>query len=334
MGLLAPRGMASARESSTGGPGYRRARLRVTDVQITSAAGTYIALEQGYFEAEGIDIELIRVAPGDQVPALIVGSVDVIGAAINAALFNALARNLPLRLVADHGTNLPNASASGWVVRKDLVDSGRYRRPSDAVGWRVGVGTPNSTLDIALDKFLRTGGLSIDDVKMVLMPYAEMLAAFANKALEAAWFQEPFTTIAVERGLVWRGPLAGEVYPGQQIAVVVFGKRLIDDRELAVRYLRAYVRGVRDYVRGVIEKDPELFGKVVPILARYTTMKDPELFRKAVPSGLKRDPVPNLESMEADLEWMLARGWVERRFRLRDFVDLGFIQEALRQLGP
>src|SRR5436309_1575040 len=86
------------------------ARVRITDAQITSAAGSYIAAEKGYFREEGIEVEFIPTG-ADQVPIVVADQADVAGAPINAFLFNAFARGIPLRVVADHGANLPGAAA-------------------------------------------------------------------------------------------------------------------------------------------------------------------------------------------------------------------------------
>ena len=47
--------------------------VRITDIQITSAAGSYIAAAKGYFEAEGIRVEFVPVSTADQIPALVAG---------------------------------------------------------------------------------------------------------------------------------------------------------------------------------------------------------------------------------------------------------------------
>lgn len=309
-------------------------KVRITDIQITSAAGSYVADARGYFREEGIEAEFLTMAGADQVPAVVSGTADVAGTAITAALFNALARGLPIKLVADHGANLPGASAGGWAVRKDLVDSGRYNGPADVRGWKVASGTPGSAADIALDRFLRQGGLTIDDIELVVMAYPDVIPAFANKALDGVYFQEPFTTIAVNQGLAVRGPIGYDIYPNQQIGVVAFGQRLTGDRDLALRYLRAYVRGVRDYVKGFIQRDQATFDQLVPILIEHTTVKERALFEQAIPSGLKADPVPNVQSMKDDQEWYVARGLVQQRVDVDSIVDLSLVEEAIRQLGP
>src|SRR5204862_2125332 len=55
--------------------------VRITDIQITSAAGSYIAAENGYFKTEGIDPQFLPVGAADQVTAIVADSADVAGAA-------------------------------------------------------------------------------------------------------------------------------------------------------------------------------------------------------------------------------------------------------------
>ena len=333
----APNTAPAAAAPAPAAPAAKPAQLadvRITDIQITSAAGSYIAEARGYFQQEGIRAEFVGMSGTDQVPAVVSGTADVTGTAINAFLFNAFGRGLPLKIVADHGANLANASAGGMAIRKDLVDSGAVRGPADLRGLKVGSGTAGSAADIALDRYLRQGGLTLRDVEVVVLSFPDMLPALANRALDAAYYQEPFTTFAVERGIAARGPIGYEVYPDQQIGVVLFGEKLTGNRDLGLRYLRAYTRGVRDYVKGIMERDPAIFDQVVPILIERTTVKERALFERAVPSGLKADPIPNVQSMIDDQEWYIANELVQQRVNVADIVDLSLIEEVIRQLGP
>src|SRR5262245_50784333 len=255
-GAAAPGGLATAGAAvaapSPAAATRAPAVVRITDIQIAPAAGSDIAAEKGYFEEEGIRAEFVPVSSAEQFPAMVAGQADAAGAAIDAFLLNAFARGLPVKIVADHGANLPGASAGGWATRKDLVDSGAYQGPGSVRGWKVGLSQVSNSAAISLERFLRGGGLRTEDVEIVLLPFPDQIPAFANGAIDGAYWQEPFTTIAVERGLVVRGPLGYDVYPYQQIAGVLFGEKLLSDRALAVRHLRAYTRGVRDYVKAMI----------------------------------------------------------------------------------
>ncbi|HLQ31165.1 MAG TPA: ABC transporter substrate-binding protein [Chloroflexota bacterium] len=325
---------ASPKASASAAAKAGLAAVKITDIQITSAAGSYIADAKGYFRDEGIQAEFVRMGGGDQIPAIVSGTADVTGTAIAAALYNAFGRDLPLKMVADHGANLTNASAGGFVVRKDLVDSGQYKGPASVKGWKVAEGVPDGTPDVAMDKWLHTAGLSLKDINITYLGFPETLQALTNKAIEATYYQEPFTTIAVDRGVAVRAAPAWEMYPNQQIAVVVFGPRMNNDKGLSQRYVRAYLRGVRDYVKGLIDKDKAKFDEVVPILIEHTTVKQPELFDKAIPSGLRPDGMPNLQSIKDDLDYFTQKGSVKEKFDINKYFDLSFVEQANKDLGP
>ena len=322
---------SSAAASASTKPGGL-ASVKITDIQITSAAGSYIADAKGYFKEEGIQADFVRMGGGDQIPAIVSGSADVTGTAIAVSLYNAFARDLPLKMVADHGANLVNASAGGFVVRKDLAD--QFKGPASVKGWKVAEAVPDSTPDVAMDKWLHTGGLSIADLDITYLGFPETLQALTNKAIQATYYQEPFTTIAINQGVAVRGVPAWEMYPNQQIAVVVFGPKMNGNKDLSQRYIRAYLRGVRDYVKGLIQKDQAMFDQVVPILIEHTTVKQRDLFEKAIPSGLRADAMPNVQSIKDDLDYYLQKGKVTKKFDIDNYFDLSYIQQANKDLGP
>jgi len=319
---------------STPRPHIEPTQLRISHAMITSSAGNYIAAEKGYFEEEGIQVEFVYSIGGTETMAFVVsGHTDIGAGLISAGLFNAFARNIPVKIVADHGANLPNASAGGMTFRKDLVDRGIIRQPGDLRGRKIAIATEGSAAHITLDRYLQAAGLTLSDVNVVVIPLPDTIAAFDNQAIEAAYWQEPFTTIAVERGLIIRGPIGFDIYPYQQIGGILFGPRMMADRPIGQRYMRAYVRGVRDYVKALQERDPVAFDEVVPILIKYTSVKDRALFEKAIPSGLKPDPIPNIQSLRDDQEWYLAHGYQTQRINIDDFVDTSFVEQAIRELG-
>jgi NitT/TauT family transport system substrate-binding protein len=310
------------------------ARVRITDAQITSAAGSYIADAKGYFREEGIQAEFVRMGGGDQIPAIVSGTADVTGTAIAAALYNAFGRDLPLKMVADHGANLKDAAAGGLVVRKDLFDAGKFTGPASIKGWKLAEAVPASTPDVAMDKWLHTGGLSLKDISITYLGFPETLQALTNKALDAAYYQEPFTTIGVNQGTIVRAVPAWEMYLNQQIAVVVFGPKMNGNKDLSQRFIRAYLRGARDYVKGLIQKDQAMFDQVVPILIEHTTVKQRDLFEKAIPSGLRPDGMPNVQSIKDDLNYFIQNGDVKEKFDIDKYFDLSYIQQANKDLGP
>jgi NitT/TauT family transport system substrate-binding protein len=307
--------------------------VRVADFQITSMAGSYIAAEKGYFQKEGIKAEFVPMAIADQMPALLSGSVDAFGIGIGAALYNAFSQGIGATMFADHGTSLKDASSNGWIVRKDLVDSGRYRGPADAKGLKVALSLPGSVVEIDLERYLAQGGHTLKDITYANLNLPDIIPAFTGKSLDAAYSLEPFTTIALQKGLVVRGPTGYDLYPGHQNGALTFSEKVSAERDVVLRYLRAYVRGVRDYVKAIIRKDAATFDEISQILVAHTTVKNPAMFRQAMPSGLNADPVLNTSSIVDDLAWMVRNGRVQKSFDLHKNVDTILVRQAIREVG-
>src|SRR5438270_12860343 len=103
-------------------------RVRFGSIGVATDLGVFIAMDRGYFRDEGIEIEIVPFsASPDLIPALAPGEIQTAGSSANAAFFNAAARGLNLKVVADKGGCAPGACAYALVVRKDLVDSGAVR---------------------------------------------------------------------------------------------------------------------------------------------------------------------------------------------------------------
>ncbi|MGH2400162.1 MAG: ABC transporter substrate-binding protein, partial [bacterium] len=109
--------------------------LRLGVVASVSDAGFFVAQEKRYFAEEGLAVEFIPFQTAAlMVAPLGVGQLDAGGGAVSAGLFNALARGIDLRIVADKATIRTGQSYEGLVIRKDLVDAGRFRGMQDLKG--------------------------------------------------------------------------------------------------------------------------------------------------------------------------------------------------------
>src|SRR5438270_1027002 len=90
-------------------------------------AGIYMAMERGYFAEQGIDLEYVNFgSASEMVPALATRQSDGGGIAVNSATINAVARGVEIKAVADKGSMSPGFGWQAFLVRKDLVDSGRF----------------------------------------------------------------------------------------------------------------------------------------------------------------------------------------------------------------
>jgi NitT/TauT family transport system substrate-binding protein len=295
-------------------------------------SANFIAKDRGYFDKQNIDVELRTFAqPSDEVPQVATGKVDVGGGAVTAGLFNALGAGVGIELVGDNASIQPGRDVAALVVRRDLAAT--LTKPADLKGRKVAIfggnGTPSQ---IYLDRFLQRGGLSLSDVDIVTMPFPDMLAAMAGRAVDAAIEVEPLMSAGVVKGLwsVWV-PIAS-IYPNQEANVELYSPGFAKRTDLARRFAVARLQGVRDY-NDAFFKNKNKAG-VVAILTKYTAIKDPNTYSSLIVSNMAPDGRVLEASLDSDQDWYASHGFVARKVDVQKAVDQSFADYANKQLGP
>src|ERR1700747_1958055 len=110
MGAVAASGQAGAQE------------LAVGVIGASSDSPFFVADKRGYFKDEGLTVKFIRFDSAAKAMApLGTGELAVASGATSAALYNAVARGVKLRIVADKAKNPPGYGLEGVLVRRDLA---------------------------------------------------------------------------------------------------------------------------------------------------------------------------------------------------------------------
>src|SRR5438105_15946146 len=78
--------------------------LRIGITGNSADAALFIAQDRGYFKEQGLKLSYTRVqSANDTVAPLGAGQLEIGGGAISAGLFNAMARGVEVKIVADKG---------------------------------------------------------------------------------------------------------------------------------------------------------------------------------------------------------------------------------------
>jgi NitT/TauT family transport system substrate-binding protein len=298
----------------------------------------FIADKRGYFAAENLKVSFVPFdAAARMIGSLASGELEVGGGGISAGLFNAVARGLGVKIVADKSTSAAGLSTGSLMVRKDLIDVGRYKSPKDLKGWKVAVPAPGTGTSTSIDRLLQTVGLSIKDLDLTYLAFPQMLPAFLNKGIDAGFVTEPSLTAVVASGAAVPIARDDEMFPDHQIAVTLYSGRFIEkDRDAAVRFMRALLRGNRDY--NDVVRDGRLAGPgadaIIAILTEYSLIKDPALYRRIGVHACDPDGKLNLASLETDLAYFVAQGLIQGKVDLAAAIDTSIAAAAVRSLGP
>jgi NitT/TauT family transport system substrate-binding protein len=312
--------------------------VRVGVVGSASDGTFFIADAKGYFRDEGLSVAFVNFANvGEMLPALGTDQLEVGSGAPSAGLYNAVARGIDIKVVADKGSMPPGYGYMPLLVRKDLIESGRVKTLADLKGLKIGSPQQGGANVATLNEALREGGLSWGDVDAVYMGHMQLAFALENQALDAALVAEPNASLALKSGKVVRFVPGDQIYPNQQLAVVVYGGGFTRKApEAARKFMVAYLRAARDYNDAIASG--HLTGpkgdEIIAILTRYTTLKDAALYREMVPNGVDPDGRVNIASMEKDHEFIAKLGLLKGESSVKDIVDPSFAAAAVERLGP
>lgn len=297
-----------------------------------SNAAVYLALSRGYFRDEGLNVTLELIErPEDIGVAISTGRVEAAVGPVNAGQFNAIARQLPVKMVAGMVLEEPDYTSAALVVRKELVDSGRLRDYADLRGLRIAMPAPTVSFSSDLAKALALGGLSESDVDVKIIPPPDAPAALANNAIDASFMPEPFLARSVQMGIGVPWKRSGEINPRHQVVVMLYSTEFTRRQpEAATRFLTAYLRAAREYTAAMKgQGDPT---PIYQVLAEHTPIKDLSIYPALAPVPVQPDGELILESLEADQALWVRQGHIPQPVDISRAVDLQYLEAARRQL--
>lgn len=293
---------------------------------VTSADALYVAVDRGFFKAEGIDVELIPFASGAAMPpALATGELDAAFGAMAPGFYNLLGRGLKVWVVASGGPVKRPADGMQLTVRTDLV--GQIKGFKDLKGHVVSGGTRGATCDMFIRTGLQKAGVSATDVRLVYITASDQAAGYANKAIDAACSSDPFATGLIKQGLATRILSASDVVPGLDYFALSFADQLAQKPDIAARFMTAYVRGQRSIATEGL-RSPEN----MQIIVKYTGLT-PEVLRASTPPSSAPNCYISAPSVVNQLDFWQHEGLLDNRPDPGKFIDNQFCDRALHQLG-
>src|SRR3974390_604115 len=188
-----------------------QASITLATVPAIPSVSTFIAAEKGYFRAAGLDVTIERIdSLTKAVPFLATNRIQVAQGGLNAGYFNSVAKGLPVILALESGST---PLYHRIVLRSELKD--KIRTPADLKGLRVAVSGLGSTSGYEVGMVLAKAGLTIKDVDLKYVAFAQMLSALANGGIDAALEVSPFLDIAIEQKIAvpWVDPEVGYITP-------------------------------------------------------------------------------------------------------------------------
>jgi len=307
--------------SEPGQPAAAPAHIVIAMRPYMSFAPIYIAIEEGYFAEEGIDIEVIDVAnAAEGMVGLATRKIDVSAGLIDSGLFSLIGQNPGIKIVADKGYINGEAACTyiGFLVRADTPEYSPGMDMSFLDGKKM-IGWNNSVTEYALDLALATSGYSITDFSMDNLPAQTRAEALASGQYSLAGMGEPWIARGLKSGELKLWASLNQLIPDAQQAAIWYGPSLTEnDPELGIRFMRAYKRGVEQYNLGYTERNIELFAQFAK--------QDPAEIKDICLQDIRSDLTVNTQSLIEFQEWAVKVGLLDEVYPIEKFYDGRFIE--------
>ncbi len=313
-------------------PLKKKVKVKIAEDGAASGAGFYIANEKGYFKDYNIEVEFAQFANSDDMlPALAAGEVEMAGGISTASFFNAIAQGIDVKIVGDKGHNMPGKSYFTFVISDKMKNV--IKDYTDMKGKKIAISSRNSIDGYIYELMLRHAGLTEKDVETVIMSdFGSMLGALQNGSIDAALSIEPLIAQGVEKGIIHRFKDATDFAPDSQIALVLASPKFVStDRDVSLRFMLAYLKGVRDYNDAFTKGKGK--AEIVSIMTKYTALKDPAIWDKVNVTGLDPNGEMRMEDIQNQYNMYKENGATKGTFEFDKAIDTSLTEEAVKIIG-
>ncbi len=312
----------SCKHSSPGAQSPGKTKLKVTILPYLGYAPLFIASDEGYFDRQGLEIELVKITRSEQgIPALDRGDLDVLGAVLSAGVFNAIARGSGIKITADRGhLEAGRCDFTAMLARRVLIESGELSSPTALRGRNFAV-TRTSFESYYLYRLLSTAGIAPAEINVLDLPTAVLSEALRTGRVDFIVIAEPWLTRLQREGraIVWNSP--NETLTDFQISFLMYGPSLLTrNPDAGVRFMVAYLEAVEQFSQGKTERN-------LDILERHTGLPR-EILNQACWPAIRNDGRIDTKGILDFEEWALSARLMDSTVTADQFWDSRFIKEA------
>jgi NitT/TauT family transport system substrate-binding protein len=291
-----------------------RPKLRVLVTPHVSYAPLMIADAEGFFSAEGLDVEIVSgLRAEESVAALVTGDIDVLPGPLRAGLLSAIAQGAKVRIAAGQGELARDGCTYFAVVLRPGLE------PSPATPITKMRTSQDGATRYVVSRMLAPHGIDVKSIETVRIPEAVMVASLQNGSIDAVAVSEPALTRTSKAGRLWIR--AQDAVPDFQWGVLVFGERLLTkDRDAGLRFVRAYERGVTQYRQGKTARN-------VAIIAKATGESEAITREACWPTFRAGSPI-EWQSIDQFQRWANTEHLMERTLARDQVLDSAFVSAS------
>jgi NitT/TauT family transport system substrate-binding protein len=264
-----------------------------------------IARDEGFFAAEGVDVELVTFYnPQERDAAIQAGRVDAaISDLLAAALFSAGGFDMKITSLTDGRYGIVAAPSFKGKTLEALR------------GKKIGLSL-HTIIQYAVDSLLATSNVAWNEYEAVSIPRMPIrMEMVLTEQIDAVCLPEPLLTAAVQRGAVL---LASTDTIGIDAGVLMFSQNFLDKRlDDVKKFYRAYEKAAEK-----INANPDAYRQYLVDKASF-----PAEVKDAYQFITYRKPIlPAIHQIEQALSWLDTRKLLSKKIMPNDIIDVRALQ--------
>jgi len=298
--------------------------IKIGLLKTAGNGGIFVALERGYFAAEGLQPTLTYFEAAQPIAVAVVsGDIDFGSTALTGGLYN-LAAQGSLRVIAAQSADAPSFQNNTVIVSNRAYAAG-LKSYKDLAGRSVAITTVGSSPQYCIVLLSEKFGFDLKTIRFLpVQTTPNVVSAVSGGQADAGVGPAAPLLPAVQRGNAKLLGFIGDVTPFQLGAVFITTKTANQRGDVVKRFLAAYRKGARDYhdaFTGPGEKHRDGPGApaILAILSKYVG-QTPEQLKSGI-SYVDIEARIDARDVQHQIDWYRAQGLLKGELKASDLID-------------
>jgi NitT/TauT family transport system substrate-binding protein len=303
--------------------------IKIGGAKTASGGPAFIAIDKGYFAAEGLDATMVFFDSAQPTAVAVVsGDIDIGTTGLSAGLYN-LAGQGALRIIGATGHESPGFHTIAYFVSKRAYDSG-LKSLRDLAGRTFGLGQFGTPGHYVLGATAEKYGIDLSRIHLVaLQSNANVISAMMGGQVDGT-----VTVLAtgyvplIEKGDIKVLSWVGDEMAFQDRAIFTATKTANERGDMLERFLRAYRKGAKDFhdaFTGPDErpKDGPTAAATIALIAKWVG-QSPEQVRGGI-AYIDPELRVNVADVLRQIAWYKAQGMLKPEIDGNQVIDKRYV---------
>jgi NitT/TauT family transport system substrate-binding protein len=302
----------------------RAEAIKIGIVHNSGQGPFYLAIDHGYFAAEGLEATLVPFDAAQPVAVAVVSRDVDFGAVAATGGFYSLAGQGALKIIAGETHEVPGFQLFGFVVANAAYDAG-LKSAKDLAGHSVAVTQVGSGYHYALALLAEKFNVDLKSVRILpLQSIPNIASALTGAQADGAMLNATASAPLRARGSVKLVAWSGDETPYQATVLFTATRTADERRDTVERFFRAYRKGAHEYHDaftgpGGSRADQANADAVAAVIGKYTGLSPQQ-----VKAGIGYDdPDARLDYKDIlhQVAWFREQGLVKGEFEPQSVID-------------